>query len=90
MDMNNTEHRHCLSFRETAEPEGFQGIDPANDELWTEEAWQFALPGVRGEPSGGWRVHGFIVNDMFHIVWLDPEHKLSQYDESHEGRNDDA
>ena len=86
MDMNNPDHRHRLNFKETAEPDGFSGIDPNDENLWTEEAWQFALPGVRGTPSGGWRVHGFIADDMFHVVWLDPEHKLCEYVEFHEAR----
>ena len=76
MDMQNTEHRHVLYFKDTTEPDGFVGIDPSDEQLWTEAAWQFALPGVRGELSHGWRVHGFISDDMFHIVWLDPLHKL--------------
>jgi len=79
MDMDNQEHRHRLYFKDTAEPNGFAEIDPSDEELWTETAWQFALPGERGQPSGGWRVHGFIVDDMFHIVWLDPMHKLDSY-----------
>ncbi len=76
MDMRNDEHRHRIYFKDTTEPEGFKDIDPYDDSLWTETAWQFALPGVRGQPSDGWRVHGFIVDEMFHIVWLDPLHKL--------------
>jgi len=85
-DMNNNEHRHLTNFKETSEPDGFSDIDPTGDDLWTEEAWQFALPGTYGEASAGWRIHGFIVDDMFHIVWLDPEHKLCEYTEFHEAR----
>ena len=58
------------------EEDGFPGIDPALEDLWTDDAWQFALPGIRGEPSGGWRVHGFLSENVFHIVWLDPCHRL--------------
>lgn len=79
--MENDERRHLIDFKETYEPEGFSGIDPFGENVWTDEGWQFSLPGVRGEASGAWRVHGFIANDMFHIVWLDPEHKLYEFSE---------
>jgi hypothetical protein len=76
MDMHNDQNRHMITFKETTEPDGFRTIDPSDEELWTDTPWQFAVPGVRGEPSGVWRVHGFITEEMFHIVWLDPQHRL--------------
>jgi hypothetical protein len=87
-DMNNVNHRHSTTFGETTEPEGFADIDPSDQELWTEEAWQFALPGERGTPSDAWRVHGFIMNNIFHVVWLDPDHKLcKKWEEDREYSN---
>ena len=69
------DHRHFIYFPETREPDGFQDIDPSQDEeLWTDSAWQFALPGQVDQST--WRVHGFIDGDHFYIVWLDPLHRL--------------
>jgi hypothetical protein len=70
------QHRHCLTFGESTEPDGFPNIDPTADDLWTDDSWQFCLPGVPGEESWGWRVHGFINKYTFYIVWLDPHHQL--------------
>ncbi len=75
-EMRNDNKRHPIYFTETTEKDGFAGIDAYEEDLWTDEAWQFALPGVYGTPSAGWRVHGFIVGSTFHIVWLDPCHRL--------------
>jgi hypothetical protein len=70
------EHRHPLFFEQSRIPNGFPHIDPANDpELWTDSPWQFAVPGQAGGESS-WRVHGFIDNVTFYIVWLDPHHRL--------------
>ena len=69
------DHRHPIFFENSRIPEGFPHIDPANDpELWTDSPWQFAVPGQEGEST--WRVHGFIDNVTFYIVWLDPQHRL--------------
>jgi|SRR5665213_243936 len=75
-DLVNTEKRHTTYFKDTAEPDGFTGIDPLQEDLWTDDAWQFALPGERGTAAAAWRVHGFIADDIFYIVWLDPFHRL--------------
>jgi hypothetical protein len=69
------DHRHFIYFPDTREPNGFQNINPNQDEdLWTDSAWQFALPGQVGICT--WRVHGFIDEEYFYIVWLDPNHQL--------------
>ncbi|HEY0309059.1 MAG TPA: hypothetical protein VGB94_12930 [Acidobacteriaceae bacterium] len=70
------EHRHPIPFKETTEPNGFPSIDPADDELWTDDAWQFGLRETSGTPSKTWRVHGFLAAEVFYVVWLDPLHKL--------------
>ncbi|MBN2980096.1 hypothetical protein [Cohnella algarum] len=46
---------------------------PLNDELFKQienDAYQFALSTARG------RVHGFLIDNVFYIVWLDPDHNL--------------
>ena len=69
------DRRHFIHFPNTTEPEWFPGIDPADDEnLWTEDCWQFGLPGQAGGST--WRVHGFISEEVFHVVWFDPFHRL--------------
>jgi len=80
----NDDHRHFIDFSKTAEPDGFSGIDPSDENLWTEEAWSFGLPGVKYTASWSWRVHGFISTGVFYIVWFDPEHRLDSYKENHE------
>jgi hypothetical protein len=67
-------HRHKINFQSSSRT-GFPQ-DPGTDELWTDEAWQFALSDDVRPPRAGWRVHGFVVGDVFYIVWLDPGHRL--------------
>ena len=40
-------------------------------ELFDEEAWQFSLT---ANEYG--RVHGFVIEDTFFVVWFDPDHQL--------------
>lgn len=72
------EHRHPIIWSETHEPNGFPHIDPTQDETWTDDVWQFCLSpvGKWGDPSHLWRIHGFIADGAFYIVWLDPCHRL--------------
>lgn len=44
-----------------------------NGEEFDDDAWQFGLSKATG------RVHGFFINNLFYIVWLDPEHRLYKY-----------
>ncbi|WP_109485033.1 hypothetical protein [Occallatibacter savannae] len=67
--------RHPIYFPETQEPEGFN-VDPTQVELWTDSAWQFGLPIPDGQDDL-WRVHGFLAEETFYIVWLDPNHALN-------------
>jgi hypothetical protein len=72
-DQNNKEHRHVIDFESTTEKDGFiaaPGMDP--DQLAYLEAWQFGVC-----PGQDWRVHGFIADDTFYVVWLDPLHRLN-------------
>jgi hypothetical protein len=61
---------HPIKWRETTEPNGF-GI-PNEKELVT-VPYQFSL-----STNEHGRVHGFFIEDMFYIVWLDPNHNLYQ------------
>jgi len=38
---------------------------------YDESAWQFSI-----STSKYGRVHGFLIYDTFHVVWLDPQHKV--------------
>ncbi len=69
VDQNNLDHRHITNFSLTTEPEGFSTLD--EDQLSYHDAWQFGP--VRRERG---RVHGMLIENVFHIVWLDPDHLL--------------
>jgi hypothetical protein len=59
---------HQIAFEETTEPEGFRQLD---EQLRTHEAWQFGLT-----RDSDWRVHGMLIGSVYHVVWLDPHHRL--------------
>ncbi|OWQ47286.1 hypothetical protein CDL60_12480 [Roseateles noduli] len=61
-------HRH--HWHETTEPQGFPRLSGEWD---GHEAWQFQLSANKHG-----RVHGILVDEVFYIVWLDPEHRLYQ------------
>jgi hypothetical protein len=72
-EQNSRDRRHVIDFEQTTEKSGFlgaPGVDGNNDLAYS-EAWQFGLS--RDER---WRVHGFIIDDTFYIVWFDPNHSL--------------
>ena len=74
-DQNNNEKRHTIYWPETTEPEGFTCLD--QDTLRLEEAWQIPVcPGEHAPPRGGWRAYGFLLENVFYIVWLDTKHQL--------------
>ena len=58
-------HSHAITFEETTEAGGFS----LHRQLWEGSEWQFASGKIA-------RAHGFIVQNVFHIIWLDPTHKL--------------
>jgi len=70
--MNRSQSLRChpIKGRETTEPNGF-GI-PNEKELVT-IPYQFSL-----STNEHGRVHGFFIEDIFYIVWLDPNHNLYQ------------
>ena len=67
-----TTHRESLrchdhKWHETSEPNGF-GL---RGQLADCKGWQFELT---ANEYG--RVHGFFLDEVFYVVWLDPDHKL--------------
>jgi len=42
-----------------------------NEEQLVDTPYQFSL-----SANAHGRVHGFFINDVFYVVWLDPEHRL--------------
>jgi hypothetical protein len=67
-DANNDDHRHFIFFEETSVPHGFSHLD--TEQVGWLEPWQFQIGVER------WRVMGFVLDDTFFIVWLDPRHAL--------------
>ena len=60
---------HSIVFAETSEPDGFAHI--RNTALWENTARQFEV-----SKSQHGRVHGFMIDPVFFVVWIDPDHKL--------------
>jgi len=58
---------HRIDFARTTEPEGFSHLNPQSRRY---TPYQFQLS------QGTGRVHGFFIDVVFHIVWLDPHHRL--------------
>lgn len=59
---------HVITWNDTTEPNGFVHL---HEQLRAEQAWQFH---VTSNKHG--RVHGFLIDDTFFVVWIDPDHKL--------------
>lgn len=59
---------HPIRWDETSEPLGFASL---NSQLQDKEAWQFM---ITANEHG--RVHGFLIDDTFYVVWIDPNHAL--------------
>lgn len=76
VDQNHNDCRHIISFDQTTEPEGFQGIQEMDrDQIGYLEGWQFAV--CPDDPWGNrWRAHGILVDDTLYVIWLDPNHEL--------------
>jgi len=58
---------HPIDWTNTSEP----GFDIPNEQQLVETPYQFFLPS-----NAHGRVHGFFLDEVFYIVWLDPEHLL--------------
>ena len=59
---------HPIDWDDTTEPSGFSHL---NSQLRDLPAWQFNIS--RDEHG---RVHGFVIDDVFYLIWFDPKHEL--------------
>jgi hypothetical protein len=59
---------HPITWKETSQPGGFTHL---NKQLRDIDAWQFQI-----EKNTYGRIHGLFLDDVFFVIWLDPEHKL--------------
>nr|WP_314576155.1 hypothetical protein [uncultured Pseudomonas sp.] len=59
---------HPIVWEGTSEPAGFASL---NEQLRSSTPFQFA---VSANQHG--RIHGFFVDHVFFVVWLDPDHSL--------------
>lgn len=59
---------HPISWDETSEPDGFSHL---NEQLRESRPYQFSI-----SSNAHGRVHGFFLDHVFHVVWLDPDHCL--------------
>lgn len=59
---------HPIEWPKTSQPNGFTHLNPQLRDIL---AWQFQ---VSSNEHG--RVHGFLIDETFFVVWLDPAHKL--------------
>lgn len=59
---------HPHDWTETSEKDGYAHL---TEQLKQCEPWQFCLT---ANEHG--RVHGILIDEVFYVVWLDPEHKM--------------
>lgn len=59
-------HSHKASNERVEAHGGFPGVSA---ELWEERPWQFAI-------QGKVRAVGFLISSIFHVVWIDADHKF--------------
>lgn len=59
---------HPIDWQETSEPDGFVHL---HEQLWESKPYQFSI-----SSNAHGRVHGFFIDSVFFVVWLDPDHKL--------------
>lgn len=59
---------HKIRWEKTTEPKGFHRLQ---EQLKPDRPWQMSL----SRRKHG-RIHGFLLADIFYVVWVDPDHKL--------------
>lgn len=59
---------HPIEWGTTSEPDGFSHL---NEQLRESRPYQFSI-----SSNAHGRVHGFFLENVFHVVWLDPDHSL--------------
>jgi len=65
---NKTIRNHTHDWAKTARPTGFAHL---NEQFKAYPGWQFCLTA-----NAHGRVHGILIDDTFHVVWLDQDHAL--------------
>mgnify|MGYP001573162392 CR=1 FL=1 len=66
---NRSMKSHPITWEDTTEKDGFSYL---NDQFSGDD-WQFEI--TRNEHG---RVHGTLIDHVFYVVWLDPDHQLYQ------------
>ena len=59
---------HPIEWDHTSEPTGFSHL---NEQLRESRPYQFSI-----SSNAHGRVHGFFIDHVFYVVWLDPDHRL--------------
>lgn len=59
---------HTHNWPDTSEKDGY---DHLSEQLQACEPWQFCL-----SANEHGRVHGILIDEVFYVVWLDPEHRM--------------
>lgn len=67
-DRTSSLRAHPIDWRKTSEPGGFAHL---HEQLWESKPYQFSI-----SSNAHGRVHGFFIDSVFYVVWLDPEHQL--------------
>lgn len=71
-EFRSTRHRslraHPHDWLTTSEKNGYEHL---TEQLRDCEPWQFCL-----SANEHGRVHGILIDEVFYVVWLDPEHKM--------------
>ncbi|MDU1574857.1 MAG: hypothetical protein E6868_16590 [Pantoea sp.] len=65
---SSTLRAHPIDWDGTTEADGFSHL---NEQFQSYTPYQFSI-----SSNAHGRIHGFIANEIFHVIWLDPEHKL--------------
>ena len=64
-------HIHPIDWKDNKIREsGFNCLDSRLMEQIREECWQLGIN------NHGFRIHGFFIENVFYVVWLDPNHEL--------------
>ena len=71
-EFRSTRHKslraHPHEWADTSEKDGYAHL---TEQLKQCEPWQFCLTA-----NAHGRVHGILIDEVFYVVWLDPEHKM--------------
>lgn len=75
VNVNHQDDRMLFYFPNSAYPDGFTSLDA---ELQAEHGWELKIApdAKRHSIEAAWRAYGFLVSNVFYLVWLDPNHRL--------------